>query len=196
MVVILKYLTLLQWDRSSEIDPKFSGWNHFWSLQLSRSWGKGHVFKNRQNVETARTKMIITESLKRKKYIYFCKWTVSRWRLLLQCPLKLSSESMVGRLKWLTSFTSFTKLSDQRTHVKSLVTVLLAHFPLYKTQTRFEMVAKLWIILPGKPHCTSLLWRTVHKNVKNCIIFVFDMPDIALCLCFAAFPNIRGQLSF
>ena len=188
MVVILKYLTLLQWDRSSEIDPKFSGWNHFWSLQSSRSWGKGHVFKNQQNDHNWK--------FEKEETLHFCKWTVSRWRLLLQCPLKLSSESMVGRLKWLTSFTSFTKLSDQRTHVKSLVTVLLAHFPLYKTQKRLKVVAKLWIILLGGAHCTSLLWRTVHKNVKNCIIFVFDMPDIASCLCFAAFPNIRGQLSF
>ena len=132
----------------------------------------------------------------KEETLHFCKWTVLRLRLLLQCPLKLSSESMVGRLKWLTSFTSFTKLSDQRTHVKSLVTVLLAHFPLYKTQTRFEMVAKLWIIPSWAEHIVLLCSGEVHKNVKNCIIFVFDMPDIAFSLCFAAFPNIREEFSF
>ena len=143
MVVILKYLTLLQWDRSSEIDPKFSGWNHFWSLQSSRSWGKGHVFKNQQNDHNWK--------FEKEETLHFCKWTVSRWRLLLQCPLKLSSESMVGRLKWLTSFTSFTKLSDQRTHVKSLVTVLLAHFPMYKTQKKVKNGGKI-------VNCSS--WRS------------------------------------
>ena len=190
MVVILKYLTPLQWDRSSEIDPKFSGWNHFRLLQLSRSWGKGHVFKNQQNVKTARTKTTITE---KEETLHFCKWTVLRLRLLLQCPLKLSSESMVGRLKWLTSFTSFTKLSDQRTHVKSLVTALLAHFPpVNDTNEVWGENCELFLHGHIVLHCSG----EVQKNVKNCITFVFDMPDIAFSLCFAAFPNIKGQLSF
>ena len=124
----------------------------------------------------------------KEETLHFCKWTVLRLRLLLQCPLKLSSESMVGRLKWLTSFTSFTKLSDQRTHVKSLVTVLLGHFSPVKDTNEVWSGNKIVNNSSWAEHIVLLCLRT-SKTGSVLFLTCQTLPLVCALLLFQILGN-------